>query len=391
MPKVIRNVFLYVIILSTVLLFGCGSNSALSLHKKGIKEMSKMDYEGAKKSFNLAINQRPERAEYYISYANALILAGENQEAIQVLDEIYMDKDLSIILENNKKINFLKGNALSNLGLYEEALVEYDTALSSNKLIELNNDIYISKAGLFSDQGLYNEAIEILNKVIEVESRNARALAYMGHCYNQIGDLDKAVKNYELAISIDKNNIDYYVGLYNAYMQHNKIDEAAKVFANYNLEELESNPLEKAKVYYYINDFDNALIILKQLEVEGNVEANFYLGKIYQQNKDIESAIICFEKYVEASEIINSEAFLELGNLYMKKGDYKSAKTIFERGIQQKDIKLMKKFKRNVIITNEKIGEFEEAYDKIKEYIKEYPEDEEAIREKEFLDIILHK
>ena len=75
----------------------------------------------------------------------------------------------------------------------------------------------------------------------------------------------------------------------------------------------------------------------------------------------------------------------------MKKGDYKSAKTIFERGIQQKDIKLMKKFKRNVIITNEKIGEFEEAYDKIKEYIKEYPEDEEAIREKEFLDIILHK
>lgn len=351
--------FLFIIVLSTIFLFACSNETASSLYKKGIKELKSNNFLSAKESFRLAIERKPDRADYIIYYANSLLLLNENEEAIRILDDIYMDKNLSIVISNNKKIHILKGDALLNMKKYEEALEEYNKALNILNQEELNYDVYKKLALIYQRQGLYDEAIKLLDVILEENKNDIDTISLIAKSYSGIKDFDNSIEYYQLAISLDELNSDHYINLYNVFLNNNDNQAAQEVFDSF-------------------------------VNLEGGDDFFFYLGKVYQSKKDSEKAILYYEKYIEQSEVPNPQALLELSSLYIKKGEYKIARSLCRDGIGLEDETYIKEFKRNEIISSEYMKDFNEAYEKIKEYLIDYHE-EDAIKEKAFLEMILNK
>lgn len=389
-----RIIYLFIITLSVLFLTGCNTNAS-SYYKKANLAMSKSNYEMAAKDYMMAIQINPNRADYIISYAQALILNGNNETAIETLDKIRFDKDLKIIQQNNKKINILKGLALYNLGQYEDALIEYNEALDIKELSDLNLDILLYKAIVLEKQDLYLESIEILKEIINKDDTNSEVFATIANNYFKLEDYDKALENYELAIAKDKSNFDYHINLYNLYMKQNNLSAATNVFKDFEIDKLntETNRFNQARIYFYQKKYDKALFELEILANENYVEAYFYIGEIHSVNKDIDLAINYYEKYIEQSSETNENDYVlnKLGNLYMKKYDYKKALNIYEKGIGLHNSSFIQVFKRNEIIAYEKLGKYDKAYEKIKLYLKEYSNDDSAIREANFLKMILEE
>ncbi|HHT97559.1 MAG TPA: tetratricopeptide repeat protein [Clostridiales bacterium] len=390
--KVVR---VFIIALSLSFLTGCSTKSSSHYYKKGNLAMSKSNYENAVNDYMMAVQINPNKADYIISYAQALILKGNNEIAIEELDKISFDKDLKIIQQNNKKIHILKGLALYNLGRYEEALIEYNKALDIEELTNLNLDILLYKAVLLNKQELFIESIEILEKIIDSDNTKSEVFATIANSYFMIGDYDKALENYELAISIEKSNFDYHINLYNVYMKQNNLNAANNVFNNFEIKELntKTSRFNQARIYFYQKEYDRALTEFELLANDSFIESYFYIGEIHSENKDIDLAINYYEKYIENNNNLNQNnyVFNKLGNLYMKKQDYKKALNIYEKGIDLYDKSFIQVFKRNEIVVYEKLGKYEQAYEKTKEYLKEYPNDDSAIREEEFLKMILEE
>lgn len=104
------------------------------------------------------------------------------------------------------------------------------------------------------------------------------------------------------------------------------------------------------------------------------------------------------EKYEEASEAfenaLKNEAE-ETGTIYnflgicsMKTKDYERALEFFEKGIEMEDCsgELLREMQFNVVIAYEKLGDWENAKIKVKDYITQYPGDAKAAKEAEFLE-----
>ncbi len=52
-----------------------------------------------------------------------------------------------------------------------------------------------------------DEAMDLLEQAIVAHPKNARAFAYLGQAHEKAGDMDKARKNYEAALSIDPDDL----------------------------------------------------------------------------------------------------------------------------------------------------------------------------------------
>jgi tetratricopeptide (TPR) repeat protein len=68
----------------------------------------------------------------------------------------------------------------------------------------------------------------------------------------------------------------------------------------------------------------------------------------------------------------------------MRLGEYKDALAYLQWSMNYPSGSL-RVLKKNEIIAHEKLGDFDTALEKIQEYINLYPEDQEALREWEFI------
>ncbi len=80
-------------------------------------------------------------------------------------------------------------------------------------------------AQLYTDQGDYDQAIELLNKVPEGE-RDAPLLGMLGYAYSQARDSEKAVAAFEKALTLDPENQDIRRSYAEALMSAGKTDAA---------------------------------------------------------------------------------------------------------------------------------------------------------------------
>ncbi len=77
----------------------------------------------------------------------------------------------------------------------------------------VNNDSLIIKGNRFYDKGLYNDAIEQYNKVIDNGYQSAKLFYNLGNAYFKLNDMASAILNYERAKKLDPNNKDIIFNL----------------------------------------------------------------------------------------------------------------------------------------------------------------------------------
>lgn len=205
----------------------CLNNKALALNSKG-------KHEDALKFVKQAIQLDPAHAAFYCNQAlfysknnkyndaieaasKALELEPHNHNAIETL---------SLNLNNQFAIDCQKGND-------QEALKKIDRAI---ELKPHEKMFYYNKATILNKLTRYEEADEVIDKALEIDSSCANARLMKSIVLNQLslvdsnkGNYEDALKKINKAIELKSNEIAYFINKGSYLISLNLLDEATEI------------------------------------------------------------------------------------------------------------------------------------------------------------------
>jgi tetratricopeptide (TPR) repeat protein len=376
------------LLLIVTLLSGCSTKNAGSYYKEGIKNFKNKDYEKAEENLQKALELNGERAEYYIDYGMTLVMLGEFDTAVKYFDRAILDKDNSIAKKNNKIA--LRGKGINHYMSYDyiNAIAEFEKALAIKELDDLDTDILYYIGSAQTKAGLYEKAVATFTKILDKKPSDAATYNERAFAYGKLSDFENGLKDCDKAIGLDKHNYDYYFGKYFLLLDKGDITGANGV-----LEEAENleivtkeDSFNLAKVHYYMEAYEEAKVEFSEAGRSGFVNSYLYLGSIYKIAGDYETAIFNYKQFVdnETSEK-SATVYNQLGVCYLELEQYKEALDSLQTGMKYNDIFIDGSLRRNLIIALEGLGQYDEAYKQMKEYLKLYKGDTEAEREMEYI------
>ena len=378
--------YLVFILFGFILLTGCGK-SAGSYYKDGMEAFQNRDYEQAQECFSEALKKNKEKAEYYISYGLALLQNEDYEEALKQLKKAILDKENQIVLENNKAAYRGIGIVYYKMQEYEKAVEAFASALEIDELASADKDIMLYLSECLEALGKYGEAVSYYQKILALE-KSASGYAKLAYLEKMNGEDEKALEDYDKAISMEKENYDLYFQKYYLLKEQGKEEEAQKVLerASSIKAETDGQKYAQAKLYYFLGKTKTAQEGLKEALEKGYAEAGFYLGQIEQSAGKIENAVKYYVDYIESGKkIVSAAVFNQLGLCYMELENDIYARDTFSIGLAMNDADMTKELKFNRIIAWEHLGNYKKASKMAKKYLLEYPEDEKMQEELNFM------
>lgn len=343
----IKKYELAVLLILMALLAGCGKKDKNENIKAGMEAIAALDYDGALVSFEAAKE------------------AGEEERLL------------------------CRGEGLAYMGktMYKEAAESFEKALSlsNGRVNPMDYDINYYLATAYFKQGELGKAIEVYDAIVGLKEDEEDAYYLRGVIYAKQGKLEEAKADFDRAITLNRTNYDRLIEIYGIlaaegykevgqeYLQA-AMDAGTKGMTNY----------EKGRICYYLGDYENARTYLEKARDESGYEAVLFLGKTYETLGDNNYAISVYNTFLE-SDGPNPQVLNQLGLCKMQTGDYEGALSNFQAAMNIEDNGMMQVLKMNEIIAYERIGEYKNASVLLNNYLKTYPDDEEAKREYIFL------
>lgn len=390
-----KNSFIFLIM--TVILIFTGysiTKSGASYHRAGMKLFEKGEYSKAEDSLLKAVQENQLKSEYRIDYGFALIKTDQIEEAVSQFDQIILDKNNIVVKENNKKAYRGKGIAYYISGDYTKAIESFLKALEIKGDNKLNKDIKYYIASSYEKSGEYKEAVRQYEDILDEVKEKDGIYASLARNYYYMGDLDKGIQYYDKAIKEEKKTYEYYFEKYEILkeMEDEKganeiLIKAAKIKPrtkedNYNV----------GKLCYLLEDYNNGKLKLEESVDKGITEGYYYLGEIYRLEGDNDLAITYYKEYLKRETSVKIPTiYNQLAACLMEDEDYEEALEVIHTGIEQDDLSISKELLYHQIVAYENLGRFKEAHKASKKYIKLYPEDQEMLRELEFIKTRLPK
>lgn len=290
-------------------------------------------------------------------------------------------------LENELAYRKLGINKMGE-GDYEEAVKMFQKALDQSIAVidELEIDICYYKAAAQYKAGDAEGALETYTALIDYDKENADAFYLRGTLYLEQEQGKKALADYEKALELKQNNGELYNQIGEKLLQAGLTEEAGNIL-NRGLEvkgEEAADYREKGYTYYLLGEYDNARTYLDKAIDLKDKEAIFYLAKVCETQGDTDKASQLYEAYV-ADNGEDTETLNALGCAKMKEGDYAQALVFFTTALQNENPANEQELRRNEIAALEYSLDFAGAKEKMESYLKDYPKDEAAVREYEFL------
>jgi tetratricopeptide (TPR) repeat protein len=275
------------------------------------------------------------------------------------------------------------GNALSENGNYEEAIVEFNKAL---KYSPDSLDIHLFIGEAYLEQKNYQMAINEFNKPLEKDNKYILSHIYLFDLYKRQGNSAEAIKELERGIEIKPDNIFCLVNLVKMYQEINNKEKENEVsekilkitpdkslfdfnayFPGYDV------LIILADIYYKKGKTEEAIGIYLQLakylpkskRIKKNLSAIYFdLGLENYKNGEIGISISYYQESLKYNPN-DTNTHNNLGLIYFNQGkteeaikEYKEALQINPNDINAND---------NLGIAFEKLGNKEEA---IKQYKK---------------------
>jgi tetratricopeptide (TPR) repeat protein len=208
----------------------------------------------------------------------------------------------------------------------------------------------------------WNGAIDLFTSILEVDTNNAEIYNNLGLCYANIGDDEKAEKNYLKCIELNPKIPQCYINLVDIYYKQRRLGEGINILsyaidmlpddlvfrhylARFYMEDakgdlaidelvyiLDKQPdnydayYDLAKIYFEFGNYDSAIENLENvLEYKDDNELiYYYLGEAYQANDEIDKAISNFLKAIATNNKFPL-AYKKVAILFMARGDYEDA------------------------------------------------------------------
>ena len=279
------------------------------------------------------------------------------------------------------------GMAYMGMGEYEQAVRSFDAALheTDEKQEDNRKDILCYKAAALYRQQDYDGTIGVCKEILDI-AQEGDALYLTGTCYLEKGDEEAAQMNFDLAVQAAPEDYDIYLNIYESYKEKKQSAKGAEYLQQ--ALQAESGKQEdayyKARIYYNLENYEEAGAQLAGLLEEKNGEALLLMGKIYLAVEDPARSVKMYEQYLaEIGESI--EAYNGIVLAKMAQQDYDAALAAVAKGLAMDTEQGKQSLLYNEIVAYEHKGEFTAAKMKAEIYMEKYPADEAGRKEYEFL------
>lgn len=274
-----------------------------------------------------------------------------------------------------------------NKGDYENAVKLFEKALSkSGGTVGTNEiDICYYKAAAQYNMADFEGAIDTYTSLIEFDEKDPYPLFLRGSVYAKEANKESALDDYKKAISVDEENYDLYIAIYENLMSLNLQNEAEE-FLNIALEksgDSKEDCIARGKIYTILKQYDAAKTAYEKAIDKGSEDAEIYLAELYYETGENEDADEILEKFKEKNSI-DSVACNAIGVMELKRGNYEDALMFFDKGLEGFPSN-KKELTKNKVAALEGIGKFQEAIELANEYVLEYPADSDMLREIQFM------
>ena len=331
--------------------FFCGCNL---MKKEGgktgeaIAEVQAGNYDSAAALFEEAENAGEEMV--YIKRGMGIMYMGENryEEAVEAFTEA-LASDGSIPGSVDYDINYYLGVCYYKLGQYEDAKARFDAILD---IKEKSVDAHVERGCVELALDLYDEAIADFDRAVKLDSKDYGLLIDI---YCILSDAGKETKGSE-------------------YLK-TAVESGDKKMSDY----------DRGRLYYYLEDYSNARDFLEKAKGNKNSseELILLLGQCYENLNDRTYALTVYQSYLSGAQ--SKAVYNQMGMCYAAAGDYESALEAFQTALALSDTSYDRELRFNEIVTYEKMGEALKAKELCESFVADYPEDEEGIREYQFL------
>ncbi|MCM1388233.1 MAG: tetratricopeptide repeat protein [Bacillus sp. (in: Bacteria)] len=330
-----------------LVLAGCGAKEKTDNISLGMEAVQNLEYDTAMKYFNTALE------------------SGENERLI------------------------CRGMGLAYMGLsqYEEAIAYLEKALhlSDGSLQDMDYDLNYYLATAYFKNGQTQDALHSYDAILALRPKEIEAYYLRGYVKLCNGDYESAKEDFDRTISLDAQNYDRLLQIYVALVD-NGYKEAGKEYLQQVIADNEKSisNYDLGRIYYYLEDYENAKNYLSQVKISSDYEASLYLGRTYEALGDYNYASSIYNDYT-LNDQSKAEIYNQLGLCRMQMGEYELALMAFQSAMNIEGNEMMQTLKFNEIVAYEYMEEYKTAAALMSDYLKSYPDDEAAQRENQFL------
>lgn len=344
----IRKLLSVIAICVCLLLGGCAFGSGNENLDAGMDAVATLDYDTALADFELALE------------------AGEDSR------QIY--RGMGIAYMGKMEYDAAKEAFLTSLACSDGVLdsMDYDT------------NYYLATA--YYKQGEYDEAIAVYKAMIDLKPEEADAYYLRGVIETETGAIDAALADFDRAITLNSRDYDRLIDIYCVLDENGYADSGTSYLqtAMENGTRYMTN-LEKGKISFYLEDYENARVYLEKAREDDGSEAVLFLGKTHEVLGDYNYAVSVYNTYLTESGDTSAEILNQMGLCKMEMGDYEGALSAFQEAMSIEDNGMLQTLKMNEVVAYEKLGEYTQAAALLNSYLQSYPDDETAQREYTFL------
>jgi len=279
------------------------------------------------------------------------------------------------------------GIAKLRLGDYQGAVECFTQALSQDRVKKfIRQDLLAYRATALLKAGLTDDAMADCQTLASDYSMNADLYFLTGCVALAMDAYDEADSNFQQAYG-EKPDYDMALQIYEAYWSRGMEADGTRYLEAI----LKTEPgnaedyCERGRIYYYMQDYENARNELTKASEKGSVEALSLLGMVCLARNDTAAARSMYQDYLNAEESRKAEGYNGLALCDIADGDYPGALANIASGLEAADTDEMQELLFNEIVAYEKQLDFHTAFSKVQEYLKMYPDDQEAKKELEFL------
>lgn len=330
----------------------------------------------------------------------ALLLTGcggENQKTYEQanadLEEANYDYALNeyqaCISAGYKLAQSYRGSGIVKLrtGDYQGAIDDLTNALNDEKTGKSDRkDLLEYRAAAELKAELYDQAMADCQTLAEDYSLNANDYYLTGCVALAMDSYDEASSNFSEAYGSD-STYEMAIQIYEAYLgQDMEADGTRYLEAALKTEAKTADDYcERGKVYYYMDDYENARTELTTAADKGSTEATLILGMVYMAQGDTSNARSFYQQYIDADGDDPAKGYNGLALCDISDGDYDSALQNISQGLGDATSDEMRDLLFNEIVVYEKKMDFSTALSKVQEYVQTFKDDDAAAKELTFL------
>ena len=182
----------------------------------------KLEYLEASKLYKKLLSKYPDNIYLLSNFCNKLILSSKFKESTKLLNKLNKSSAGNAKIFLSLGINFLKMQQIAQSLICFKKVITINPNLSSP---------YTNIGLIYTDHlQMFNKAISYLNKAIEIEPFNTKALYNLGCAYNKLGEKEKGIYYFKKVIKIKS---DHYKAAYNMSLCYLATDDYKNGWSGY--------------------------------------------------------------------------------------------------------------------------------------------------------------